>query len=236
MKQKQCTVTYNNEQCLIVRLNLPPTNNLFLFLVHSEPDVTIESLTLPVSLQLDNNKCAFFSKFNDEVLAQLESQGIAVNQGDSLKGKCCDNSGMDEIPVYTIDLSQIEECEELIEIIPKDVLERYQESCMKQITIDTLISVIIQDLAQEMQESGEELDEDYISTLAIELIKSLTVEEINEIFESFKKKGLINNLAEGTAIAADIPQNSKEVQGNHTFDNPAKTWESLADKISKQFS
>lgn len=33
-----------------------------------------------------------------------------------------------------------------------------------------------------------------------------------------------------------IPQSPKEVQNASTFDNPVKTWESLANKISNQFN
>ena len=34
----------------------------------------------------------------------------------------------------------------------------------------------------------------------------------------------------------EVPQSYTEIQSTPTFDNPDKTWESLADKISKQFN
>ena len=80
----------------------------------------------------------------------------------------------------------------------------------------------------------------------------ITPEEINELFEDTTDmedvlKVIENflthrNLYEKEEIQQSpqkvqvIPQSLKEVQSTSTFDNPAKTWESLANKISKQFN
>lgn len=84
---KQCTITHEGETCIVVWLRMPPINNLFLFLVHTEQGGVVEPITVPVAIPLDENKCCFLPEFNGEALAQLESQGIAVSKGDTVKGK-----------------------------------------------------------------------------------------------------------------------------------------------------
>ena len=157
---KQCTITHEGETCIVVWLRMPPIYNLFLFLVHTEQGGVVEPITVPVAIPLDENKCCFLPEFNGEALAQLESQGIAVSKGDTVKGKSAATGELDELPVYTIDLTQIEECKELLTIIPQKVLDQYQESCLRQCVIDLLLGVVIKDLEQELREQGKELTEE----------------------------------------------------------------------------
>lgn len=250
----QCTVTYKGEPCVVVRLSMPPIDNLFLFLVHTEHDGVIEPITAPVAVSIDENKCCFLPEFSGEVLAQLKSQGIAVCEGDTIKGKSAITGELDELPVYTIDLAQIEECEELLAIIPDKVLEQYKESCLRQCVIDLLLGVIIKDFAEKMREQGEELTKEDAVLLTQEIMREITPEEINELFEDttdmealigaigeiLTKKHPVEEEVQGIPQSPkevpDIPQSPKEIQSASNFDNPAKTWESLADKISKQFN
>ena len=248
----QCTITYQGETCIVVRLSMPPIDNLFLFLVHTEQDGVIEPITVPVAVSIDENKCCFLPEFSGEVLAQLESQGIAVSKGDTVKGKSAATGELDELPVYTIDLAQIEECEELLTIIPQKVLDQYQESCLRQCVIDLLLGVVIKDLEQELRKQGKELTEEDALILTQEIMREITPEEINELFEdTTDMKDVLKviedflthrNLYEEEEIPQSpqkvraIPQSPKEVQSTYTFDNPDKTWESLANKISKQFN
>ena len=231
---------------------MPPIDNLFLFLVHTEQDGVIEPITVPVAVSIDENKCCFLPEFSGEVLAQLESQGIAVSKGDTVKGKSAATGELDELPVYTIDLAQIEECEELLTIIPQKVLDQYQESCLRQCVIDLLLGVVIKDLEQELRKQGKELTEEDALILTQEIMREITPEEINELFEdTTDMKDVLKviedflthrNLYEEEEIPQSskevqaIPQSPKEVQSTSTFDNPDKTWESLANKISKQFN
>lgn len=247
----QCTITYQGETCIVVRLSMPPIDNLFLFLVHTEQDGVIEPITVPVAVSIDENKCCFLPEFSGEVLAQLESQGIAVREGDTIKGKSAVTGELDELPVYTIDLAQIEECEELLAIIPDKVLDQYQESCLRQCVIDLLLGVIIKDFAEELREKGEELTEEDAHILTQEIMREITPEEINKLFEDATNmeaviEGIGDVLTQKHHVEEEVPQSSKEVQAipqspkevqsTSTFDNPDKTWESLANKISKQFN
>lgn len=50
----------------------------------------------------------FYQSSMEKHLAQLESQGIAVSKGDTVKGKSAATGELEELPVYTIDLTQIE--------------------------------------------------------------------------------------------------------------------------------
>lgn len=246
----QCTITYKGEPCIVVRLSMPPIDNLFLFLVHTEQDGVVEPITVPVAVSIDENKCCFLPEFSGEVLAQLESQGIAVREGDTIKGKSAVTGELDELPVYTIDLAQIEECEELL-AIPDKVLEQYQESCLRQCVIDLLMGVIIKDFAEELREKGEELTEEDAHILTQEIMREITPEEINKLFEDATNmeaviEGIGDVLTKKHHVEEEIPQSPKEVQevphspaeiqSTTIFDNPAKTWESLANKISKQFN
>lgn len=249
---KQCTITHEGETCIVVWLRMPPINNLFLFLVHTEQGGAVEPITVPVAIPLDENKCCFLPEFNGEALAQLESQGIAISKGDTVKGKSAATGELDELPVYTIDLTQIKECEELLTIIPQKVLDQYQESCLRQCVIDLLLGVVIKDLEQELREQGKELTEEDALILTQEIMREITPEEINELFEdTTDMKDILKvvedflthkNMYEEEEIpqiskeVQAIPQSPKEVQNASTFDNPAKTWESLANKISKQFN
>lgn len=247
----QCIITYQGETCIVVRLSMPPIDNLFLFLVHTEQDGVIEPITVPVAVSIDENKCCFLPEFSGEVLAQLESQGIAVREGDTIKGKSAVTGELDELPVYTIDLAQIEECEELLAIIPDKVLDHYQESCLRQCVIDLLLGVIIKDFAEELREKGEELTEEDAHILTQEIMREITLEEINELFEDAtnmeaviegigdvltQKHNVEEEVPQSSKEVQAIPQSPKEVQSTSTFDNPDKTWESLANKISKQFN
>lgn len=63
----QCTITYKGEPCVVVRLSMPPIDNLFLFLVHTEQDGVIEPITVPVAVSIDENKCCFLPEFRGEV-------------------------------------------------------------------------------------------------------------------------------------------------------------------------
>ena len=56
---KQCTITHEGETCIVVWLRMPPINNLFLFLVHTEQGGVVEPITVPVAIPLDENKCCF---------------------------------------------------------------------------------------------------------------------------------------------------------------------------------
>lgn len=247
----QCTITYQGETCIVVRLSMPPIDNLFLFLVHTEQDGVIEPITVPVAVSIDENKCCFLPEFSGEVLAQLESQGIAVREGDTIKGKSAVTGELDELPVYTIDLAQIEECEELLAIIPDKVLDQYQESCLRQCVIDLLLGVIIKDFAEELREKGEELTEEDAHILTQEIMREITPEEINKLFEDAtnmeaviegigdvltQKHHVEEEIPQSPQEIQAIPQSPKEVRNTSTFDNTAKTWESLASKISKQFN
>lgn len=247
----QCTITYQGETCIVVRLSMPPIDNLFLFLVHTEQDGVIEPITVPVAVSIDENKCCFLPEFSGEVLAQLESQGIAVREGDTIKGKSAVTGELDELPVYTIDLAQIEECEELLAIIPDKVLDQYQESCLRQCVIDLLLGVIIKDFAEELREKGEELTEEDAHILTQEIMREITPEEVNKLFEDAtnmeaviegigdvltQKHHVEEEIPQSPQEIQAIPQSPKEVQNTSTFDNTAKTWESLASKISKQFN
>lgn len=247
----QCIITYQGETCIVVRLSMPPIDNLFLFLVHTEQDGVIEPITVPVAVSIDENKCCFLPEFSGEVLAQLESQGIAVREGDTIKGKSAVTGELDELPVYTIDLAQIEECEELLAIIPDKVLDHYQESCLRQCVIDLLLGVIIKDFAEELREKGEELTEEDAHILTQEIMREITLEEINELFEDAtnmeaviegigdvltQKHNVEEEVPQSSKEVQAIPQSPKEVQSTSTFDNPDKTWESLANKILKQFN
>ena len=235
---KQCTITHEGETCIVVWLRMPPINNLFLFLVHTEQGGAVEPITIP----LDENKCCFLPEFNGEALAQLESQGIAVSKGDIVKGKSATTGKLDELPVYTIDLTQIEECEELLTIIPQKVLDQYRESCLRQCDIDLLLGVVIKDLEQELREQGKELTEEDALILTQEITREITPEEINELFEDTTDMEDVLKVIEDFLThrnlyeEEEISQSPKEVQSASTFDNPAKTWESLANKISKQFN
>ena len=247
----QCTITYKGEPCIVVRLSMPPIDNLFLFLVHTEQDGVIEPITVPVAMSIDENKCCFLPEFSGEVLAQLESQGIAVREGDTIKGKSAITGELDELPVYTIDLAQIEECEELLAIIPQKVLDQYQESCLRQCVIDLLMGVIIKDFAEELREKGEELTEEDAHILTQEIMREITPEEINKLFEDAtnmeaviegigdvltKKHHVEEEVLQSSKEVQDITQSPSEILSTPTFDNPAKTWENLANKISKQFN
>lgn len=247
----QCTITYQGETCIVVRLSMPPIDNLFLFLVHTEQDGVIEPITVLVAVSIDENKCCFLPEFSGEVLAQLESQGIAVREGDTIKGKSAVTGELDELPVYTIDLAQIEECEELLAIIPDKVLDQYQESCLRQCVIDLLLGVIIKDFAEELREKGEELTEEDAHILTQEIMREITPEEVNKLFEDAtnmeaviegigdvltQKHHVEEEIPQSPQEIQAIPQSPKEVQNTSTFDNTAKTWESLASKISKQFN
>ena len=247
----QCTITYKGEPCIVVRLSMPPIDNLFLFLVHTEQDGVVEPITVPVAVSIDENKCCFLPEFNGEVLAQLESKGIAVFEGDTVKGKSATTGELDELPVYTIDLAQIEECEELLAIIPDKVLDQYQESCLRQCVIDLLLGVIIKDFAEELREKGEELTEEDAHILTQEIMREITPEEINKLFENAtnmeaviegigdvltQKHHVEEEIPQSPKEVQDIPQSPTEIQSTATFDNPDKTWESLANKISKQFN
>ena len=247
----QCTITYKGEPCIVVRLSMPPIDNLFLFLVHTEQDGVMEPITVPVAVSIDENKCCFLPEFSGEVLAQLESQGIAVFKGDTIKGKSAITGELDELPVYTIDLSQIEECEELLAIIPDKVLEQYKENCLRQCVIDLLLGVVIKDFTEELREQGEELTEEDALILTQEIIREITPEEINKLFEDTADmealiEGIRDVLTKKHHVEEEVPQSPKEVQevphspteiqNTTAFDNPAKTWESLANKISKQFN
>lgn len=242
---KQCTITHEGETCIVVWLRMPPINNLFLFLVHTEQGGAVEPITVPVATPLDENKCCFLPEFNREALAQLESQGIAVSKGDIVKGKSATTGELgelDELPVYTIDLTQIEECEELLTIIPQKVLDQYRESCLRQCVIDLLLGVVIKDLEQELREQGKELTEEDALILTQEIMREITPEEINELFEDTTDMKDVLKVIEDFLThrnlyeEEEIPQSLKEVQSASTFDNPSKTWESLANKISKQFN
>lgn len=248
---KQCTITHEGETCIVVWLRMPPINNLFLFLVHTEQDGVIEPITVPVAVSIDENKCCFLPEFSGEVLAQLESQGIAVREGDTIKGKSAVTGELDELPVYTIDLAQIEECEELLAIIPDKVLDHYQEICLRQCVIDLLLGVIIKDFAEELREKGEELTEEDAHILTQEIMREITPEEINKLFEDAtnmeaviegigdvltQKHHVEEEIPQSPKEVQDIPQSPTEIQSTSTFDNPDKTWESLANKISKQFN
>lgn len=247
----QCTITYQGETCIVVRLSMPPIDNLFLFLVHTEQDGVIEPITVPVAVSIDENKCCFLPEFSGEVLAQLKPQGIAVREGDTIKGKSAVTGELDELPVYTIDLAQIEECEELLAIIPDKVLDQYQESCLRQCVIDLLLGVIIKDFAEELREKGEELTEEDAHILTQEIMREITPEEINKLFEDAtnmeaviegigdvltQKHHVEEEIPQSPQEIQAIPQSPKEVRNTSTFDNTAKTWESLASKISKQFN
>lgn len=239
---KQCTITHEGETCIVVWLRMPPINNLFLFLVHTEQGGAVEPITVPVAIPLDENKCCFLPEFNGEALAQLESQGIAVSKGDIVKGKSATTGKLDELPVYTIDLTQIEECEELLTIIPQKVLDQYRESCLRQCVIDLLLGVVIKDLEQELREQGKELTEEDALILTQEITREITPEEINELFEDTTDMEDVLKVIEDFLThrnlyeEEEISQSPKEFQSASTFDNPAKTWESLANKISKQFN
>lgn len=103
-----------------------------------------------------------------------------------------------------------------------------------------------------MREQGKELTEEDALILTQEIMREITLEEINELFEdTTDMKDVLKviedflthrNLYEEEEIPQNpkevraIPQSPKEVQSTSTFDNPDKTWESLANKISKQFN
>lgn len=249
---KQCTITYEGEHCIVIRVNIPPINNLFLFLIHAEQDCTVEPITVPVAVPLDKDKCCFLPKFSGEVLAQLESKGIAVFSRDNIKGKKASTGELEKLPVYTIDLTQIEECEELLGIIPNKDLEKYQENCLHQYIIDLLLKAVTEDLAQELREQGKELTEEDALILTQEILRKITPEEINEFFENItdmesfiegieyfltqRKQNKEEEIPQRPQEVRAIPQSPKETQINSTFDNPDKAWESLANKISNQFN
>ena len=73
-------------------------------------------------------------------------------------------------------------------------------------------------------------------------MREITPEEINELFEDTTDMKDVLKVIEGFLThrnlyeEEEIPQSPKEVQSTSTFDNPDKTWESLANKISKQFN
>ena len=103
-----------------------------------------------------------------------------------------------------------------------------------------------------MREQGKELTEEDALILTQEIMREITPEEINELFEDTTDMEDVlkviedflthRNLYEEEEIPQSpqevqaIPQSPEEVQSASTFDNPAKTWESLANKISKQFN
>lgn len=93
-----------------------------------------------------------------------------------------------------------------------------------------------------MREQGKELTEEDALILTQEITREITPEEINELFEDTTDMEDVLKVIEDFLIhrnlyeEEEISQSPKEVQSASTFDNPAKTWESLANKISKQFN
>ena len=102
-----------------------------------------------------------------------------------------------------------------------------------------------------MREKGEELTEEDAHILTQEIMREITPEEVNKLFEDAtnmeaviegigdvltQKHHVEEEIPQSPQEIQAIPQSPKEVQNTSTFDNTAKTWESLASKISKQFN
>lgn len=94
---KQCTITHEGETCIVVWLRMPPINNLFLFLVHTEQGGVVEPITVPVAIPLDENKCCFLPEFNGEALAQLDLCRFSLQSAKRTRGMFLGCTSLKEI-------------------------------------------------------------------------------------------------------------------------------------------
>ena len=140
----KCIVKFNGIHYIVVRTLIPPTNNTLLVLVPPTPDNAFEIATIAVPIKLEKDECAFIPDY-DEIAKQLLENGVIKETDEAFEGAPVQELAADEdnlhiIPIYKIDLNEVETVPALTKHLPEELLNQYMECCNAKKNLDEVSS------------------------------------------------------------------------------------------------